>query len=113
MDAILLVLLIYFLSMLAYLNGLASFLVFVDTYLSPTKKAIYLAAIWLAPYFGGALILFFVRDHSPELIQRLWIPWPIRAAIENKHFGGDPQRSETENIDSLAPVGYVGDNEND
>ncbi len=84
---------IVFIATLLYLNLVASFLVVIDYGKPNVTKFGHLCLIWLLPFVGASLVLYFISTHAPELIARLWIPWPFCKALENQPFGGDPKKS--------------------
>jgi hypothetical protein len=82
-----------FFALLLYLNVLATFLTIVDVYWPATTRLAHVFLIWLVPFAGALIKLYWVSMHSPELIERLWIPWPFRSAVEERRFGGDPKNA--------------------
>ena len=49
------------------------------------------------PFFGAALILHLVNQHSPDVIPKKWIPWPLRSLIFGKPRPRNKIRDSNEN----------------
>ena len=61
-----------------------------DSTLEPFQRKAQIIIVLLVPFFGAALVLHLVNQHSPEVIPKQWIPWPIKSLI----FGKPRQRNK-------------------
>ena len=95
MDSIIFWVLIGIAAIALYMALLASFLVLVDPELPPIQKVTKCVLAWLVPFVGPAMVLHLVADHSPELIRRLWIPWPFRKAIHGTPYAVKPKPDDS------------------
>lgn len=64
---------------------------FLDPDLEPVQRWGQMVVVILLPFIGAAIVLKLVNDHSPEVINRFYIPWPLRSLVLDKplrHSGG-------------------------
>lgn len=66
---------------LLYLNVISTLCVCLDPELEPVQKWGQSVVIWVVPFIGSSLILHFVNDHSPEVIERFYIPWVFKSIV--------------------------------
>ena len=55
-----------------------------DDTLDPFQIKAQIVFVLVVPFFGSALVLYFVNQHSPEAIPRGLIPWPFKSLIFGK-----------------------------
>ena len=67
-----------------WINVLAIACLFLDPELEPIQRWGQTFIAVLFPFIGATFILFLVNSHSPEVIDRFYIPWPLRKVILNK-----------------------------
>ncbi|ROR98013.1 hypothetical protein EDC56_3684 [Sinobacterium caligoides] len=84
MELAMIVTLIVALIVLVYINILATICLTLDPDLPSIQRRGQIIVTWLLPYFGASLVLYLVSHHSPEVISRLYIPWPFRKLIEDE-----------------------------
>jgi len=48
------------------------------------------------PIFGSAFVIYLVNLHSPEVIPKNWIPWPISRIIFGKERASNRDRDDNE-----------------
>ena len=72
-----------------------------DPTLESFQKWSQIALILLIPYFGAALVLHLVYQHSPESVPRALIPWPFKGLVFGKESSWyrNAARSEESGID--------------
>lgn len=66
-----------------------------DTLDSFQKKA-QIVLIFIVPFFGSALVLHLVNQHSPEAIPKSLIPWPLTSLIFGKQVPRNRNRNNNE-----------------
>jgi uncharacterized membrane protein YgcG len=70
--------------LLLWIDTLSILCLFLDPELEPIQRWGQTVFIILIPFFGAALVLKLVKDHSPDVIGRFYIPWPFRGLVEDK-----------------------------
>ena len=88
--------LIYYL----WLSILATIAVRYDRTLNAFQKNAQTIVVWLAPIFGGALVLHLVWQHYPDAIPKSWIPWPFKKII----YGKSPPANKNRNNDESTAI---------
>ena len=79
-----------------WLSAIASFVVVRDKTLETKQKVAQIAAAWVLPVVGPLLTLYLIAQHSPELIQKKWIPWPFRNIVFGRNFRPNANRNEND-----------------
>jgi len=102
MEILLVLLGLLFVTILLWLNILATIAVKYDHTLNSFQKTAQTVVVWLVPIFGATLILHFVFDHSPGAIPKSWIPWPFKQAI----FGKTPAPNKNRGKDATGGYPY-------
>ena len=69
---------------LLWMNVLALLCAYLDPELRPTQKLSQSIFIILVPIFGAVIVLKVVNDHAPGVIERFYIPWPLRSLVLDK-----------------------------
>jgi hypothetical protein len=59
------------------------------------KKAQIIISI-VIPIFGPALVLYLVNQHSPEVIPKAMVPWPLRKLVFGHVYPRNPHRDENQ-----------------
>ena len=69
---------------------------FLDPDLESVQRWGQLIIVILAPFYGAIFILKMVNEHSPEVVERFYIPWPFRNMVLDKSLrrGGTGHNSE-------------------
>ncbi|MCG8429293.1 MAG: hypothetical protein MI754_18225 [Chromatiales bacterium] len=67
-----------------------------DSTLDPFQRKAQMAIAWLIPFFGAALVLHLVQQHSPDAIPRSLMPWPFRSLIYGKPRPRHKERDDNE-----------------
>lgn len=76
---------------LLWLNLLATYVVTFDDALGTFQKTATLSVVWIVPFLGASVVLYFALEHSPSAIPRRWLPWPF-----TKLIFGDPLKRYTD-----------------
>ena len=90
-------------SILLWINVLAILCLFLDPDLEPVQRWGQSIVVILFPFIGASLILHLVNTHSPEVIQRFYIPWPFSKLIQDspvRPHNNNDDREETPGIHS-------------
>lgn len=86
------------LSMLLWIDILAILCVIYDPELEPIQRWGQNFVVILIPFFGASLVLYLVNGHSPEVINRFYIPWPFSNLVKDKGLLKDGPGSNGEEI---------------
>ena len=78
-----------------WLNALGTLAAMYDSTLDPFQRKAQVAIVWVVPFFGAALILYLVAQHSGAIPSRL-VPWPFRALIYGKNRARHKHRDDNE-----------------
>lgn len=97
---------IFFISVLLWLNILASISLRYDQTLDSFQKKAQAIFVWLIPFIGASFVLRMVYDHSPDAIPTKLIPWPFKRIIY-----GPPDKRDSNTQGS--GVGYDGNHSHD
>ena len=103
---ILIIISVFFISALFWLNILASISLRYDQTLDSFQKKAQAIFVWLIPFIGASFVLRMVYEHSPEAIPKKLIPWPFKKIIY-----GRPDKRDSNKQSS--GVGYVGNGRSD
>ena len=55
-----------------------------DSTLEPFQRKAQIIIVLFVPFFGAAIVLHLVNQHSPEVIPKQWVPWPLKSLIFGK-----------------------------
>lgn len=80
-----------------WISALSILCLFLDPDLEPIQRWGQMIIVILLPYIGASIILKLVNDHSPEVIDKFYIPWPFRNLVLDKplrHSGSAQNREE-------------------
>lgn len=79
-----------------WITVLSVLCLFLDPDLESVQRWGQAIVVVLLPYFGAIFILKMVNEHSPEVVERFYIPWPFRNMILDKSIrrGGAGHNSE-------------------
>ena len=66
-----------------------------DTIDSFQKKA-QIVIVLIVPFFGAALILHLVHQHSPQAIPKNLIPWPLKSLVFGKQIPRNRNRNNNQ-----------------
>ena len=77
-----------------------------DTTLNPFQRKAQVTIVLLIPFIGASIVLHLVNAHSPDVIPRKWIPWPLRNLI----IGKEPPRNSNRNDNDTDASNYDGGN---
>jgi uncharacterized membrane protein YgcG len=97
MEAMFILIGIIAVSFWLWISILSILCLFLDPDLEPIQRWGQMLIVILIPYFGASIILKLVNDHSPEVIDRFYIPWPFRNLVLDKplrHSGSGHNREE-------------------
>lgn len=97
MDIILITFGIIFILVWLWLITLGVIAVKYDSTLDSFQRNAQIIIVLIVPFFGAALILHFVNQHSPDVIPQKWIPWPLRSLIFSKPRPRNKNRDDNEN----------------
>ncbi len=95
-----------FILVLFYMNLLATLCLLLDAELSKLQRSGQIVFTWLFPVIGSSLVLYLVSYHSPEVIRRVYIPWPFRGLLDNnplRQSDSDVSHEEITGIHSSSP----------
>ena len=92
---------VFFILALFWLNILASISLRYDQTLDSFQKKAQAIFVWLIPFIGASFVLRMVYEHSPEAIPTKLIPWPFKKIIYGRP---DKRDSNTQS----SGVGYDG-----
>jgi len=84
MDAWLIGIIVFIVIIWLWISTLALLCLFLDPDLEPIQRWGQAAMVLLLPFFGASLVLMFVNEHSPEVVDRFYIPWPFKSLVLNK-----------------------------
>ena len=93
---------------LLWLNFIATISAKYDHDLNTFQRNAQYLIIWLLPFFGASIVLFFVYQHSPDAIPKAWIPWPFKAFIFGTKIKPNKNRGSGSGYDSAGGGGYDG-----
>lgn len=79
-----------------YLNLLATLVIRHGDILPTAQIKAQLLFVWLIPFVGASLVLYFMFRLAPDVIPRSWIPWPFRTIIYAKPIKANKNREERE-----------------
>ena len=96
MDVFLLIISTTCISMLLWLNFLATIAIRHDKTLEQFQRVGQTICVWLIPFIGSTLVLKFVYEHSPKAIPTTWIPWPFKSMVLGKYIKPNPHPSSLE-----------------
>ena len=102
MEVILILLSIIAVFFWLWISVLSILCLFLDPDLEPIQRWGQMIIVILLPYIGASIILKLVNDHSPEVIDKFYIPWPFRKLVLDKplrhsgsgNSGSDQNREE-------------------
>jgi uncharacterized membrane protein YgcG len=84
MEAVYLVVLATAVCLWLWVSVLAILCLFLDPDLEPIQRWGQIIIVILLPLIGASIILKLVNDHSPEVINKFYIPWPFKGLVLNK-----------------------------
>lgn len=102
-EIAILTLAIIFGALVLWVYILACMCVVLDADLETIQKIGQLGVIFFVPVLGPLFILHIVSQHSPELVQRLYIPWPFKNMVLGKRI--KLSKSDTDHDNFVEPVG--------
>ena len=79
-----------------WLNSLGTIAAKYDRTLDSFQRKAQLVIVWAVPFFGAALVLYLVAQHSPEAIPSKLVPWPFKSLIYGKVRPGHKYRDDNE-----------------
>ena len=87
--------------MLCWIYFLAMVCILLDPELTRAQKIGQTVFAIIVPIIGPVFVLYIVNTHSPEVIKRLYLPWPLRDMI----IGEEKIRykSDTDHDDYIEP----------
>lgn len=96
MELVLIALAIVVFSMLLWINCLAILCIYNDPDLEPFQRWSQGVIVILFPFFGASLVLYLVNGHSPDVVNRFYIPWPFINLVKDKKIraGGPGHNGE-------------------
>lgn len=103
MEVMLILVGIIAISFWLWVSVLSILCLFLDPDLEPIQRWGQMLIVILLPYIGASLILKLVNDHSPEVIDRFYIPWPLRDLVLDKplrHSGLANHKEEASGLHS-------------
>ena len=93
MEIALIIIGIIFLAIWLWLTILGCIATSYDTTLDSFQRKAQILLVLLVPYFGAGFILHLVNMHSPDIIPKSWVPWPLNALV----FGKDRSKNKNRN----------------
>ena len=96
MDIALIIFGIFFIIIWLWLTILGCIAAKFDTTLTAFQRRSQIVIVLLVPFFGAAVILHLVNQHSPEVIPHAWIPWPLKSLIFGKNRSKYKDRNNNE-----------------
>lgn len=67
-----------------WVNILVIRCLFLDPSLEPVQRWSQTAIVILFPVIGASFVLYLLNQHSPEVVNKFYIPWPFSYLISNK-----------------------------
>lgn len=67
-----------------------------DQTLDPFQRKAQIILSILIPIIGPALVLYLVNQHSPEVIPKAMVPWPLRQLVFGGTYPRNPDRDENQ-----------------
>lgn len=98
MEVLLLIFITAAICLWLWISGVSILCLFLDPDLESVQRYSQMVMILLLPYIGASIVLKFVNDHSPEVINRFYIPWPFKGLVQNKEFRSVGSGSNNEEI---------------
>ena len=84
MDIWITTVLLVLIGVLIWVNVLALLCIHLDPELTSTQRWGQSAITLLIPYVGASLVLYFVNQHSPEVVSKFYIPWPLSKIVRDE-----------------------------
>ena len=81
-----------------WINLLAILCVVLDPDLDKVQRWGQSLFVVLIPFIGATFILKIVNEHSPEVVQRFYIPWPFRNMVLDKRITRNGSGSNGEEV---------------
>ena len=67
-----------------------------DRTLDPFQRKAQMIIVLVIPFIGASIVLHLVNGHSPDVIPRKWIPWPLRNLIIGKERVRNSNRNDND-----------------
>ena len=77
MDIVLIIVIVLIVAVWLWLNTLALLCLFLDPDLAPIQRWGQSVFILLVPFLGASFALLLIKSHSPEVVAKFYIPWPL------------------------------------
>jgi hypothetical protein len=96
MDAITLTLITIGIILWAWITALGVIVANYDQTLDPFQRKAQVIISIVIPIFGPAIVLYLVNQHSPEVIPKVIVPWPLRPLVFGRAHPRNPDRDNNQ-----------------